>query len=747
MENRERESVKRTNWSFHVSDKAALRTLELNCKTPLKSLPKGMSVTMAYNFSASPLSSSPVHEAHLLCNSFFPLNLSQLGTHENLDFPHKPHPTKPSLRIFCKLSLQEHEIKARTQEPASPDQTSVLPSKRHVWVNPKNPQAAKLIRRTEFGRHISLAKLGESLNSCSPTVEDVSGTLSVLADDEITDRDAVVVLNNMSNTKTAPLVLQYFRRKLRSCREIVLYNVTMKVFGKCKDLEGAEKLFDEMLKKGIMPNNVTFSTLISCARRCSLLDKAVEWCEMMRAFALEQDDVTCSLMVNAYGEVGKVDAALTLYERARSEKWRLDALAYSTLIKIYGSRGDFEKCLNLYDEMKALKVRPIASVYNSLMDAMVLAKKPWKAKSIYQEMMENEIEPTWGTYSALIRTYSRLRYGHDAIAIYKEMKEKGLGLTVALYNTLLSMCAAIGFTDEAFAIFEDMKNSGTYKPDKWTYSSLITIYSCSGQVEEAEATLNEMLGSGLEPNIIVLTSIIQCYGKAGRSGDVVKTFNRLSGLGINPDERFIGSLLNVLTQVPMEELGELIVCIEKANAKLGHFVNLLVNGEKMDNEWLKGEANELFGSVCADVRKPYLNTLMDLCVNVAQHERARELFEFGLERGIYEGLMTKRPSIWSLNLKSLSSGAALTALHIWVNDLSRAVESGEELPNLLGINTGHGKHKYPKKRLAGLFEAHLKELNAPFREATDKVGWFETTKVEAVSWLESRRAREDAICA
>ncbi|GER48135.1 pentatricopeptide repeat-containing protein [Striga asiatica] len=701
---------------------------------------------MAY-FSASPSSSSPAREAHLLCcNSLFPLNLSQLGTHENLNFRLKSHQTNPSLRIFCKLSSQEPEIKDRTQESASPDQTALSPSKRHVWVNPKNPLAAKLIQRTEFARHISLVKLGESLNSCSPTVENVSGTLSVLADYEITDQDAVAVLKNLSNPKTARLVLHYFRKKLRSCREIVLYNATMKVSRKYKDLEGAQKLFDEMLETGIKPNIVTFSTLISCARRCYSRDKVAEWCEKMQTFGLEQDDATCSIMVNAYGEVGEVDAALSLYEHARSEKWRLDALAYSTLIKIYGLRGDFGKCLNLYDEMKALKVRPIASVYNSLMDAMISAKKPWKAKSIYQEMMENEIEPTWGTYSALIRSYSRLRYGRDAIAIYKEMKEKGFGLNVALYNYLLSMCADIGFTDEAFAIFEDMKNSGTSKPDKWTYSSLITIYSCSGLVEKAEATLNEMLGSGLEPNIIVLTSIIQCYGKAGRTCDVVRTFDRLSDFGINPDERFIGSLLNVLTQVRKEEISELTVCIEKANPKLGYFVNLLVHEENLDKERLKGEANELFGSVCVDVRKPYLNTLIDLCVNVARQEWARGLFEFGLEKGIYEGVMSKTPSIWSLNLKSLSSGAALTALRIWVNGLSSAVESGEELPNLLGINTGHGKHKYPKKRLAGLFEAHLKELNAPFREATDKVGWFETTKVEVLTWLESRRTREDAIC-
>jgi hypothetical protein len=29
----------------------------------------------------------------------------------------------------------------------------------------------------------------------------------------------------------------------------------------------------------------------------------------------------------------------------------------------------------------------------------------------------------------------------------------------------------------------------------------------------------------------------------------------------------------------------------------------------------------------------------------------------------------------------------MTALHVWINDLSKALESGEKFPPLLGINT------------------------------------------------------------
>ncbi|KAI3456580.1 hypothetical protein Pfo_013243 [Paulownia fortunei] len=121
---------------------------------------------------------------------------------------------------------------------------------------------------------------------------------------------------------------------------------------------------------------------------------------------------------------------------------------------------------------------------------------------------------------------------------------------------------------------------------------------------------------------------------------------------------------------------------------------------------------------------------------VRTFDRLRELGIFPDERSrvnandlgpaleIYSDIMSRTPTQWSLHLKSLSIGASWTARHIWMNDLHKALKNGEELPSLLGINTGHGKHKFSEKGLADVFESLLKELNAPFHEVPDKVGWF-----------------------
>lgn len=657
----------------------------------------------------------------------------------NLKVPNFPSSYSPTPQSKTNVSFQLTQ-NADSNDPHAKFSSS---SKNNIWVNPKSPRAKQLLKKfpgSRYNNNNTLVKVTESLDSCNPSDQQVSTILNALGDN-VSGRDAVFILNKIVNSHAAPLVLNHFLNKIipNKDKEVILYNATLKVFRKCRDFQGAEKLFDEMLQRGIKPDNITFSTIIICARMCALPHKAVEWFEKMPRFGCEPDRITCSAMVYAYARITNVDITLKLYERAKSEKWLLDTVTFSTLIRMHGMSGNYNGCLSVYEEMKVLGVKPNVALYNTLLNAMSRAKRPRQAKIIYKEMTRNGFSPDLITYASLLRVYAGAQFSEDAINVYKEMKEKGMEMSTVLYNTLLAMCADVGCTDEAIEIFEDMKSSGTCQPDSRTFSSLITIYSCSGKVSEAEAVLNEMIESGFQPTIFVLTSLVQCYGKAKQTDNVVKTFKQLLDLGIIPDDRFCCCLLNVMTQTPKEELGKLTDCIDKANSKLGSVVRYLVEEQEGDGDF-KMKASEFFNLIDTEVKKAFCNCLIDLCVNLNVPARARDLLDLGLTLQIYTHVQSRSETQWSLHLKTLSPGAALTALHVWINDLSKALESAEDLPPLLGINTGQGKYNYSDtdKGLASVFESHLKELDAPFHEAPDKAGWFLMTNVAAKSWLESR---------
>ncbi|KAE9599119.1 putative Smr domain, tetratricopeptide-like helical domain, pentacotripeptide-repeat region of PRORP [Lupinus albus] len=632
-----------------------------------------------------------------------PTHLSSSSSSRNFKLLNFPSPTLTSHSI---TNANSHD----------PDANSLSLSKNKIWVNPKSPRVKQLLKKSSSSRYNNnpLVKVTESLDSCQ-TEQEVSIILKNALGDKFLERDAVFILNKMMNSNNAPIVLNLFLSNINPSKdkEVILYNVTLKVFRKCKDIEGAGKLFDEMLQRGAKPDNITFSTIINCARMCGAPGKAVEWFEKMPHYGCEPDDITCSAMVYTYARVNNVEMALKLYERAKAEKWRLDTVTFSTLIRMYGMSRNYDGCLSVYEDMKVLGVKPNVAMYNTLLNAMLRAKRPYQTKVIYKEMTDNGISPDLITYAALLRVYVAAQFKEDALGVYKEMKEKGMEMSTVLYNVLLSMCGDVGCTDEAIEIFEDMRNAGTCQPDSWTFSSLITIYSCSGK----------------------------CYGKAKQTDNVVKIFKQVLDLGTTPDDRFWCCLLTVMAQTPKEELFKLIDCIEKANSKLGSMVRYLVEEREGDGDFRK-EASELFSSIDAEVKQPFCNCLIDLCVNLNVPKKAQDLLNLGLMLEIYTDVQSKSQTQWFLHLKKLSLGAALTALQVWIGDLSKALASGEDLPPLLGINTGQGKHKYSDKGLASVLESYLKELNAPFYEAPEQAGWFLMTKVAAKSWLESTNSTE-----
>jgi pentatricopeptide repeat protein len=518
--------------------------------------------------------------------------------------------------------------------------------------------------------------------------------------------------------------------------------VTFKTLRKDKNWPLVESLWEEMLESGTKPDDITFTTVISCARQCNLHDKAIEWYEKMSAFGCTPSKFTMSSMITTYWRAGQSVKAMEQYNQARKLKGRLFEGNFGSMISIYATSGNFDGALNLYEEMKALGVRPNLVTYNTLLNAMHKAERPWQVKTIYTEMCNSGVVPDRYTYVVLIRSYSKSRYSNDALAVYQKMKEAGMELDVILYNMLLSMCADVGFVEEAREIFDEMKRlPDGCRPDDFSYSSIITAYSCKGQVSDAEQMFAEMVDVGIKPTIFILTSLIQCYGNALQTDSIMRVIGMLPEFQVTPDDRFCGCLLNVATKAPSEDFGKIIDCIDNVAPNVCSFIKLLID-KSSSIQIIRERATELLDSLCKDVKKPYFNCLIDICIRFELTDKARELFNLASESKIYFNLQEKHDKQWILQVKGLSYGAALTAMHAWMHDVSEVLQNGEELPPLLGIRTGHGKHTYRGVNLISVLKEKLAEMDAPFHELPDKMGWLLTTDVAAKSWIEGIKKSE-----
>ena len=123
----------------------------------------------------------------------------------------------------------------------------------------------------------------------------------------------------------------------------------------------------------------------------------------------------------------------------------------------------------------------------------------------------------------------------------------------------------------------------------------------------------------------------------------------------------------------------------------------------------------------------FCNCLIDICRSKNLHGRAHDLLYLGTLYGLYPSLHNKTVNEWGLDVRSLSVGAAQTALEEWMRTLVKIVKREEALLELFSAQTGAGTHKFSQV-LSNSFASHLKKLAAPFRQSEEKAGCFVATR-------------------
>ncbi|KAE8727019.1 Pentatricopeptide repeat-containing protein [Hibiscus syriacus] len=280
---------------------------------------------------------------------------------------------------------------------------------------------------------------------------------------------------------------------------------------------------------------------------------------------------------------------------------------FSVLAKIFGAAVDYEGIKYVLQEMKSVGVRPNLFVYNTLIEAVGRVGKPAFARSIFEDLVASGLTPNEKTLTAVAKIYGKAGWEIDALKLWEEMKSKNWSMDYILYNTLLTM-------------FADIDGSG-------------------GNVDKAMELFEEMSEVGVELNVMGCTCLIQCLGKAGRIDELVRVFT-------------------------VEDMGRVLACLQQANPLLVAFVNL-IEDEKSTLDTVKEEFKYILSDTKDDARRPICNCLIDICRSKNLHGRAHDLLYLGTLYGLYPRLHNKTTYEWSLNVRTLSVGAALTALEEW----------------------------------------------------------------------------------
>ncbi|WZY85194.1 hypothetical protein YC2023_031578 [Brassica napus] len=153
---------------------------------------------------------------------------------------------------------------------------------------------------------------------------------------------------------------------------------------------------DEMAKRGLKPNNHTYSILI---RGMFDLNKVEEVIQLF----LETERYA-----SRYGccKDERAEEGQKLFDEMMSKNAQPNSVVYNHLIRAYCRSGRLSMAFHLSEDMKIKGISPSCATYTSLIKGLSVVSLVEEAKLLLEEMKEEGLEPNVFHYTALIDGYA-----------------------------------------------------------------------------------------------------------------------------------------------------------------------------------------------------------------------------------------------------------------------------------------------------------------------------------------------------
>ncbi|XP_022877999.1 pentatricopeptide repeat-containing protein At2g31400, chloroplastic-like [Olea europaea var. sylvestris] len=534
----------------------------------------------------------------------------------------------------------------------------------------------------------------------------------------------------------------------------ITYNSLLAVCSGAGLWETARSLFSEMLYRGIDQDIYTYNTLLDAACNGGHIDVAFEIMSEMPTKKILPNEVTYSTIIRGCAKAGRLDRALSLFSEMKFAGIKLDRVSYNTLLAIYASLGRCEEALNIGKEMENMGIKKDVVTYNALLDGFGKQGMYDRVKELFAKMKAENLLPNLLTYSTLISVYSKGGLYRDAIEVYREFKQRGMKADVVFYSKLIDALCKMGLVESSTILLDEMMEEGI-QPNVVTYNSIINAFGLSVAVEYLESQLGSSSLPVLEDGVHNKDKdekddkIIKIFKQLarGKSGCekwnmrgkqdflcVLGVFQKMHEMEIKPNVVTFSAILNACSRCSSFEEASLLLDELRLfdNQVYGVAHGLLMGCN--ENVWF--QALSLFDEVKqmdTSTASAFYNALTDMLWHFGQKRGAQLVVLEGKRRQVWE-------NTWSescLDLHLMSSGAARAMVHAWLLNIRSVVFEGHELPKLLSILTGWGKHSkvVGDGALKRAIEAQLTSIGAPFQIAKCNIGRFISTGAVVAAWL------------
>ncbi|KAK9267425.1 hypothetical protein L1049_009851 [Liquidambar formosana] len=376
------------------------------------------------------------------------------------------------------------------------------------------------------------------------------------------------------NTVVNSLIAFYFKcRRIESARklfdelsdrDVISWNSMISGYVSNGLAEKGLEVFKQMLCSGINTDLATMlSVLVACANISNLsLGRAVHSYAIKAC--LDGKITLNNTLLDMYSKCGNLEGAIRVFEKMDEKS----VVSWTSMIAGYAREGLSDEAISLFREMEREGVSPDMFTITSILHACALNGSLENGKDIHNYISENNMQSSLSVSNALIDMYAKCGRMEDAHVVFSQMLVKD----VASWNTIIGGYSKNCLPNEALNMFVEMQHGS--KPDGITMACALPACASLAALERGQEIHGHILRNGFSSDryvanalvdmyvkcgVLVLarllfdmiptkdlvswTVMIAGYGMHGFGSEAIAAFNEMRHAGIEPDEVSFTSIL------------------------------------------------------------------------------------------------------------------------------------------------------------------------------------------------------------
>ncbi|CAI9270825.1 unnamed protein product [Lactuca saligna] len=266
-----------------------------------------------------------------------------------------------------------------------------------------------------------------------------------------------------------------------------------------REIEGV-KLFSEMRRVGIQPNEYSFVAILTACSR--ILD--IELGSQAHCLAIKmgflQDTYVANTLMGFYSKCGCLNYVLQVFD----EMLQRDITSWNTVISTLVKESMYEKAFALFHDFSQSNELIIDHfTLSTLLTACTENDAIMAGRELHAHALKFGLENNLSVTNALIGFYTKCRSIKDAIVLFDRMPVKD----IITWTQMISAYMNSGLLEIAQEVFDKMPEKNCV-----SYNSLLSGFCQNGVPSKALNMFCKMITQGLELDDFTFTSVINACG-------------------------------------------------------------------------------------------------------------------------------------------------------------------------------------------------------------------------------------------